>query len=379
MATPSIPAKMKAVQITAFNAPYQLNTVPVPTLGPHDLLVKVAVASFCHTDGMVTAGVFGTQLPCTASHEGSGTVVAVGHSDSSSSDDDDDGFKVGDRVMCGLPLHPCGACGDCAGPAEAHRQYCVGARHVGVHVDGCFAEYVRVDARSTTKLPDQVSFRAAAPLACAGRTIWRGVRQAALSSGEWFVLVGSGGGLGHLGVQFAKAMGIRVVGVDARDEGLALSRAYGADVVVDARRGKGEVVAEVQRVTGGAGAHAAIVLSDAPGATALAAAATRMHGSVIQIAQPDDVSVPFRELVFRDIRLQGSLLCSPQESRDMVRFIAEHSADSGGGIRVETVPFEGLEKIAELVALVRSGTLRGKAVVVVDPGQVEEERKLGAK
>ncbi|KAI0837393.1 GroES-like protein [Hypoxylon sp. FL0890] len=345
-APPSLPASMKAIQVPFINAPYTLTSVPVPSLGPHDLLVKVAVASYCHTDGMVAAGVFGTRLPVTASHEGAGTVVAVGN------EVGNERFKGGERVMCGLPLRPCGG-------------------HVGVHLDGCFAEYVRVDERFTTKLPDEVGFRDAAPLACAGRTVWRGVKVAGVRAGEWLAIIGSGGGLGHLGVQFAKAMGVKVVGVDARDEGLRMSRECGADVVVDARRAKKDVVWEVQRVTGGEGAHAAIVLADAEGATALAAAVTRMHGTVVQIAQPDEVKIPFQELVFRDIRVRGSLLCSPEESREMVRFIAEHKgkSGSGSGIRVETTAFEGLESIEELMTLVRSEKLRGKAVIVVDKEQ----------
>ena len=195
MAPPDLPAKMKAVQVVEFDKPYQVNTVDVPTdLHPTDLLVKVAVASNCHTDSMVQHGVFGSKLPQTASHEGAGTVVALGK------DAEGRGFQVGDRVMCGLPFHPCGSCGDCLGP-EGQTQYCtnVDPGHVGVHVDGCFAEYVKVDSRSTTKLPDEVSFLSAAPLACAGRTIWRGVVQAGLKKGECLAIVGSGGGLGHLG------------------------------------------------------------------------------------------------------------------------------------------------------------------------------------
>ncbi|KAI2466113.1 GroES-like protein [Annulohypoxylon bovei var. microspora] len=371
---PPIPTHMKAVQVTAFNESYKLNIVPVPTsLGLHELLVKVAVASYCHTDGMVAAGVFGTKLPATASHEGAGTVVRVGEGVS--------GFKVGERVMCGIPLGPCGMCGDCASASEGeggHGQYCAHTKgHVGVHIDGCFAEYVRVDERFTTRLPSEISFTEAAPLACAGRTVWRGVQVAGVKKGEWLLILGSGGGLGHLGVQFAKGLGVNVIGVDARDEGLKISAGMGADVVLDARKAKGEVVAEVQKATGGQGVHAAIVLADAPSATALAAAATRMHGTVVQIAQPQNVA----ELVFRDVRLRGSLLCSPAESRDMVRFIAgqkiKEREEGEGGIRVETTTFEGLEKIDEVLELVGDGRIRGKAVVVVDRGQVEEDRRRG--
>lgn len=115
---------------------------------------------------MVRAGVFATprtKLPQTASHEGAGTVVAVGSAGAAAA------FQPGDRVMCGLPLRPCGVCDDCADPDDdSRRQYCVhvaGHVGVGVGVDGCLAEYVRVDARFTTHLPGAVSFLEAAPLA----------------------------------------------------------------------------------------------------------------------------------------------------------------------------------------------------------------------
>jgi D-arabinose 1-dehydrogenase-like Zn-dependent alcohol dehydrogenase len=128
-----------------------------------------------------------------------------------------------------------------------------------VHRNGFFAEYALVDSRSSTPIPDEVTLESAAPLACAGRTIWRGILEANLKAGEWLALVGSGGGLGHLGIQFAKALGLNVVGIDARDEGLAMSKENGADVVVDARNGKDSVVAEVQKVSTASTSKAGLV------------------------------------------------------------------------------------------------------------------------
>ena len=366
MGAAELPKKMKAVQVVEYNKPYQLNEVDVPNdLAPTDLLVKVAVASNCHTDSMVQAGTFGTKLPVTASHEGAGTVVAVGSEVKN--------FKEGDRVMCGLPLHPCGKCGDCLGP-ENRRQYCVDLEgHVGVHVNGCFAEYVKVDSRSTTPLPDEVSFMSAAPLACAGRTVWRSILQTGLKSGEWIAFVGSGGGLGHLGIQFAKALGLKVIGIDARDEGLELTKHYGADVVADARKEKDEVVKEVHAVTGGLGADSTVCLSDAQSAAGLACAVTKMHGIMVQIAQPDNVEIPFPEIIFRDIKIHGSLICSPEESKSMLETIAK------SGVTVTTNPFQGLDKIGELVEMVHGGKIKGKATIVVDQEQIEHEKKIGAK
>ncbi|ROW13859.1 hypothetical protein VPNG_03650 [Cytospora leucostoma] len=369
----NLPKEMKAIQVIEYNKPYKINTVPVPdtqNLGPFDLLVKVAVASYCHTDSMIQTGVFDTHLPVTASHEGAGTVVAAG----SSSD-----IKPGDRVMCGLPFHPCGECPDCTGPNESWRQYCANLEgHCGVHRDGFFAEYALCDARSTTKLPNEVSFISAAPLACAGRTVWRGVEQADLKEGQWLAIVGSGGGLGHLGVQFAKKKGLKVIGIDARDEGLEISRAMGADVVVDARKGKDDVVKEIQDVTrdanpGNPGADATVTLSDAGSAAALGCAVTKMHGTMVQIAQPNEVVIPFHEFVFRDIGVKGSVISSPKESKAMVKFIAER------GVKVKTNVFDGLAQIEELLAMIHSGKIQGKGVIIIDQEQIEKEKKLGAK
>ena len=120
---------------------------------------------------------------------------------------------------------------------------------------------------------------------CAGRTIYRGVVQAGLKEGEWLALIGSGGGLGHLGIKFAKALGLKVVAIDARDVGLELSRQCGADLVVDARKDKEEVVTEVQNATGGEGCPVSITISEAASAAPLACAVTMMHGRMIQIAQ----------------------------------------------------------------------------------------------
>lgn len=226
---------------------------------------------------MVRAGIMGTKLPCTASHEGTGTVVAIG---SAITD-----FKKGDRVMSGLPRNRCGHCPDCLGD-ENYRQYCTSILgHIGVTIDGAFAEYHVVDGRESCIIPDQVSFETAAPLACAGCTIFRGILQTELKRGETVALVGAGGGLGHLGCQFAKALGFVVVGIDARDEGITLAKESGADVVVDARQGKEKVITEVQKITNGMGVDATVNISDSPGAAGLACAITKMHGSMIQIAQ----------------------------------------------------------------------------------------------
>jgi propanol-preferring alcohol dehydrogenase len=154
-----------------------------------------------------------------------------------------------------------------------------------VQVGGAFAEYLLADSRNSCILLNSIDFVSAAPLACAGITVWRGLLEAKLSKGQTLGIVGSGGGLSHLLIAFAKAHGLKVVGVDARDEGLQLLREAGADTVLDAREGIETVVKKIQNVTGGIGAAATINLSEAKSAAGLACSMTAKHGHMIQIAQ----------------------------------------------------------------------------------------------
>ncbi|KAL9597233.1 MAG: hypothetical protein Q9219_005276 [cf. Caloplaca sp. 3 TL-2023] len=337
MSIEGIPKTMLAAQVVEFNKPYKIDTINSPTsLAENDLLLKVKVASLCHTD---------------ASHEGCGEVVALG----SSVND----FKKGDRVMAGLPMHRCGHCSDCLGPDEL-KHYCPNLKgHVGVTTDGAFAEYMVVDARESSRIPEKVTYETAAPMACAGITIWGGLVRAGLKAGETVALVGAGGGLGHLGCQFARAMGLQVVGIDARDEGLELAQSSGAHTVLDARVGKEKVVEEVKKVTNGLGVDSVLVISDAPDAAALGCAITRMHGTMVQIAQ----------LIFRDIRVHGSLIAPRHEAQRMLEFVAENN------ITVKTNPFFGLKEIPHLVELAHSGKMAGKGVIIVDEDEIKREKE----
>jgi propanol-preferring alcohol dehydrogenase len=313
---------------------------------------------------MVQAGIMGTSLPCTGSHEGAGTIVALGSSVKN--------FSLGDRVMAGIIYHPCGICPDCQGP-EKYSQYCPNSGgYCGVTTDGFFAEYARIDASQAAKLPNKVTFETAAPLACAGCTVYRGVVLSAVKKGEWLAIVGSGGGLGHLGIQFAKALGMNVIGIDARDEGLELTRKGGADLVIDARKGDEETIKKVHKVTNKEGVTCTLNVSDANSAMATACAITKMHGTVVQIAQPDNVVIPFRELIFRDIRVRGSLIASPNEARDMLEIVAEH------GVGVTTNKFKGLSELEACIELAHSGKMSGKGIVVMDQEQIQREREIGA-
>ncbi|ETN36356.1 uncharacterized protein HMPREF1541_08633 [Cyphellophora europaea CBS 101466] len=362
-----VPKEMKAVQVVEFNKPYKIHQVPTPSeLGDHEVLLKTAVASLCHTDSMVVEGKFPTRLPCTGSHEGTGVVVA-------SCERVLTGFKVnnlkkGDRVMAGIMLNECQSCPSCK-RGNDFQQYCPNVSGLlGVIVNGAFAEYHVSDSRTSCKIPDNVSFAAAAPLACAGCTIYRAILTSGAEKGSWLGLVGAGGGLGHLGIQFAKAKGINVVAVDARDAGIELCKSAGAEHVLDAREGKDEVVKRAQALTNGQGVDCAVNVSEHETSAGLACAITKMHGTMIQVAQPPNVSVPFHELVFRDIRIRGTLVAGQEISQEMLNEVGR------SGIHVETQVFKGLDKVPDMVELAHSGSLKGKAVCVVNQELVDGDK-----
>lgn len=271
-----IPPSMLACQLVAHNEPHQIRRIPTPrSLSAHDILLKVAVASLCHSDLEYHCGALHSKPPVTASHEGTGVVVATGPAVTR--------FQIGDRIMAGQTFDRCGECEDCRGP-ESYRHYC---SHQGAMMsterNGAFQEYLIVDARQACRIPDEMSFLTAAPLACAGITVWRGILEAGLTAGQWIGIVGSGGGLGHLGIQFARAKGLKIVGVDAREDGLALSRDMGANIVLDARMGKEKLVQETLKATGGRGVDATVNLSGAKSAAATGCAITRKHGTMVYI------------------------------------------------------------------------------------------------
>ncbi|CCC08972.1 unnamed protein product [Sordaria macrospora k-hell] len=244
--------------------------------------------------------------------------------------------------MCGIPLGLCGF------------------RRV-------FAECAVVDSRTSTVIPEGVSLLAAVPLGCAGRTAWRAVKEAGLRPGQWLGIVGSGGGLGHLVVQFATKMGLKVVGIEVKDEGLELTKEMGADVVIDARKGKDEVVREVGKAVLGDDGKVCLMRMDAAG---LACAITKMHGLVVQVAQPLEVKIPFIELILRDVRIKGSLQCSGKESEELLKVFSDHE------VKVKMTPFYGLDQVEELEKVVSSGKLQGRAAIIIDPHQLQHEKEM---
>ena len=226
---------MKAAVVHEFGQPLAIEEISVPTPGAGQILVKIAASGVCHTDLHAVEGDWPVKptLPFIPGHEGVGHVVAVGAGVSH--------VKEGDRV--GVPwLHTaCGHCRHCLGGWET---LCEQQQNTGYSVNGGFAEYVVADPNYVGRLPDNVSFVDIAPILCAGVTVYKGLKATDTKPGDWVVVSGIGG-LGHMAVQYAKAMGLNVIAVDVDDAKLDLAGKLGASLGVNAR--KADPVAFVKR------------------------------------------------------------------------------------------------------------------------------------
>src|SRR5271169_5733303 len=229
---------MKAAVLHNFQQPLTIEEVERPKLRDDDVLIKVEACGVCHSDLHVADGDW-TQLagivkkPVILGHEIAGSVVEKGAAVKN--------LQIGDRV--GVPwLH--WSCGECEFCREGNENLCVKQKITGVTVDGGYAEFVKAPATHATKIPDELSFVDAAPLFCAGVTVYRALKHARLQPGQRLAIFGVGG-LGHLGVQIATGLGAIVTAVDVSDEKLAQAKTLGASTTLNSTAV--DVIKEIRR------------------------------------------------------------------------------------------------------------------------------------
>ena len=342
----TLPRSMRAAVVERFKEPLVVREVAVPEPPPGRVLVKIAASGVCHTDLHAADGDWPVKPtpPFIPGHEGVGTVIAVGR--------DARGVKEGDRV--GVPwLHT--ACGHCRFCRTGWETLCPSQQNTGYSVNGGFAEYVLADPLYVGHLPDRVEFAPAAPLLCAGVTVYKGLKETDTRPGQTVVISGIGG-LGHMAVQYAKAMGLHVVAVDVHPDKLALATRLGADLAVDAR--EADAVAKVQAATGG-GAEGALVTAVSTRAFDQAVAMTGRGGTIALVGLPPG-TFPldiFTTVLFRKT-IRGSIVGTRQDLAEALQFAAE------GKVRAThtTAP---LEEINQVFGTMRQGGIDGRVVLAM--------------
>jgi propanol-preferring alcohol dehydrogenase len=237
---------MRAAVVREFGKPLVLENLPIPTPGPGEVLVKTEACGVCHTDLHAANGDWPAKptVPFVPGHEAIGIVVGVGAGVKH--------VKEGNRVGVPWLAYACGHCEYCL---SAEEPVCPDAQFGGYTRNGGFAEYLTADANYVAHIPAGLSATEAAPLICAGVTTYKGIKVSEARPGEWIAISGIGG-LGHLGIQYAKAMGLMVVAVDIDDGKLAHAKRLGAEVTINVKNG--DPAAAVRKATGG-GAHGVLI------------------------------------------------------------------------------------------------------------------------
>lgn len=335
---------MRAAIVHTFGQPLAIEDIPTPEPGPGEILVKVEASGVCHTDLHAARGDWPVRprLPFIPGHEGAGIVAAIGPGVT--------GVKEGDAV--GVPwLHS--ACGHCSYCVTGWETLCEAQSNTGYSVNGTFADYVVAKADFVGRLPDGVDFAAIAPILCAGVTTYKGLKETEARPGEWVVISGIGG-LGHVAVQYAKAMGLHVVAIDVDEAKLDLARRLGADLAVDGR--DSEAVKAVIRETGG-GAHGVLVTAVSNPAFAQAIAMVRRRGTVALVGlPPGDFPLPIFPVVLKRITVRGSIVGTRQDLAEALAFAAQ------GKVRAN-VTVEPLDAINDVFARMAAGRIEGRVVL----------------
>lgn len=335
---------MKAAVVRSFGSPLTIEELPLPAPGPGEVLVRILATGVCHTDLHLARGDWPVKpaLPLIPGHEGAGYVAAVGAGVS--------GIKAGDRV--GIPwLHDtCGCCEYCITGWET---LCMAQRASGYSVNGTFAEYAIGSAAFLGRLPEDVEFAQVAPILCAGVTTYKAIKETEARPGEWLAICGIGG-LGHVAIQYAKAMGLQVVALDITQGKLDLARSLGADLVIDATLP--DAAKRVLRATGG-GAHGVLITAVSPSAFGQALRLVRRRGTVACVGLPAGTfETPILDVVLKRITIRGSIVGTRKDLSDAIAFAA------AGKVRAH-IHRTPLESVNQVLADLGSGKVDGRVVL----------------
>ena len=351
-----LPKKMKAAVLHEFGGPLHIEEMPVKEPGPHQVLVKVVTCGVCHTDLHACQGDWPVKpkVPLIPGHEAIGYVAALGK--------DVKNIKEGDIVGVPWLYSACGCCEFCITGWET---LCESQQNGGYSVDGGYAEYVIADARYVAHFPANINFLEMAPIICAGVTVYKGLKETDTKPGEWVAISGIGG-LGHLAVQYAKAMGLHVAAIDVSNEKLQLAKSLGAELTVNAR--EQDPGAFLKKETGGM--HGVLVTAVSPVAFKQGISALRRKGTIsLNGLPPGSFDLPIFETVLNRYTVRGSIVGTRKDMQEAIAFAVE------GKVKA-TVHAAKLEDINSVYDQMKKGEIDGRVVLeIASPAPVRLPRK----
>ncbi|HEV3038273.1 MAG TPA: zinc-dependent alcohol dehydrogenase [Candidatus Angelobacter sp.] len=336
---------MRAAILHEFKQPLALEDVPVPSPAADEVLIKIEACGVCHSDLSIVEGEWAQlkrliKKPLIPGHEVVGRVMEKGS--------DVHHLNAGDRVGVAW-LH--WACGECELCLEGLENLCPKQTITGGSVDGGYAEFIKAKASHALKVPENLTPEEAAPLFCAGITVYRAVKHAGIQPGQRLAVFGIGG-LGHLAVQIAKSFGAQVMAVDIADDKLQLATQLGADQTMNASTVD---VAKAFRNMGGV--HAAIVASSSKAAYNQAFYAVRPAGTLVVVGLPsEDLSFP--AIMMREIRIRSVATGTREDMRAVLELAAT------GQIRC-LIQICRLEDVNHIFDQMRKGQIAGRTVIKI--------------
>ncbi|KAI1247064.1 alcohol dehydrogenase [Eutypa lata] len=345
----NVPKEQWAQVIYKTGGPAEYKKIPVPKPGPDEILVNVKYSGVCHTDlhAMMGDWPLDVKLPLVGGHEGAGVVVELGELVKD--------IEVGDHVGIKWLSSSCNTCSFCL---TANEPLCPSAELSGYTVDGSFQQYAVGKASHVARIPKECSLEAVAPILCAGITVYKGLKESGARAGQSVVVVGAGGGLGSMAIQYARAMGIDIIAVDGGAEKGDMCRKLGASTYVDFTTSK-DLVRDVKNATPeGLGAHAVIMLAVQEKPFQQASEYVRSRGSIVCIGLPAGayLKAPVFDTVIRMISIKGSYVGNRQDTAEALDFFRR------GLIKA---PFKtvGLSQLQDVYKLMEEGKIAGRYVV----------------
>ncbi|KAJ5272586.1 alcohol dehydrogenase [Penicillium angulare] len=333
--------KTKTISVTQRQTP-----IPVGT----QVLVKINYSGVCATDLHLARGNIPYLQPkvSVGGHEGTGVIASLG------AEADTTKWHIGDRVAVRWVHIVCGTCEVCT---TGYENLCQSRQLAGKDVEGTFAEYAIADSSYMVRLPEGVTDADAAPILCAGVTVYKALKIANLRKGSWVAVPGAGGGLGHLAIQYARAMGFNVVALDVNKRAFCLS--LGADVYIDVLETT-NCVSDVIQATGG-GAHGALICASSAQAYTDAIGFLRRTGSLVCIGLPAKAAkLPLgpEDFVARGIKVMGTSTGDRQDTLEALDFVAR------GEVKPQLIE-RSIEDIEKILKELENGTSQGKSVIKI--------------
>lgn len=325
---------MKAAVVPSLNSQWEIKEVPTPEAGANQVLIKIGASGLCYTDVHITKGHIPTQFPRTLGHEPVGEIVEIGEGVTSR--------KVGDRV--GVPWVQ-SSCGRCEWCLRGKKMFCQQQIGTGVQTQGSHAEYMLAYADSTMLLPDSISYEQAAPVFCAGYTVWSGLRFADPKPHEKIAILGIGG-LGHLAVQYSKAAGFETIAITHSQDKEKLVKELGAD----------EVVADGEALQKMGGADVILATGNSYKSASAALKGLRPDGRLVLMGISDEPLEVTADIVTNRSRIIGSMQNGDEYLYEALDFVAK------GKVKVIAETYS-LNDISQVYDRVANGEVRFRAVI----------------